>query len=103
MSPKVLPFVFFTVAVSIFLVAFYINMERAKERVSYWRAGSSYMFFRSNGLVGREARAKLVWMKQLGYGEADALVISACQGRAITMTFIGFFALVASFLFSVGP
>jgi len=67
MSPKVLPFVFFTVAVSIFLVAFYINMERAKERVSYWRAGSSYMFLpverigrkRSEGQVGLDEATRL--------------------------------------------
>lgn len=74
---------------------FYLNIRRAKTRVSYWRPGSSYWFLRSSGLRGVKARATQVWMRDLGYEEPEALMIAACQGRARTMSFIGAFSLLA--------
>jgi hypothetical protein len=59
-SPKVQMVVIPLTMFSIFFGAFYLNIRRAKKRVSHWKPGSSYWFIRSNGLVGVKARATRV-------------------------------------------
>ena len=49
------------------------------------------MFLRSISLLGIKSRAKLVWMKELGYDERDAITFAEYQTRAIICAFIGFF------------
>jgi hypothetical protein len=47
------------------------------------------MFLRSNGLGGIKTRARLVWMKELGYDEAEAITLAECQWRANFYAFVG--------------
>jgi uncharacterized membrane protein YgdD (TMEM256/DUF423 family) len=102
-SPNVQAVVIPLMAFSIFFGAFYLNIQRAKKRVSYWRPGSSYLFIRSHGLLGVKVRTRRVWMKELGYEEREALIIAACQERAIVMNFAGWFALFAILYILFGP
>jgi hypothetical protein len=102
-SPNVLAVAVPLTGVSIFFGAFYLNIRRAKKRVSCWRPGSSYLFFRSNGLLGVKVRARRVWMKELGYEEREALIIAGCQERAIVMTGVGVIALVTVVANLAGP
>jgi hypothetical protein len=95
MSPNVQAVVVPLAVLLVVFGPFYLNIQRAKKRVSYWRPGSSYWFLRSSGLRGVKARATQIWVKDLGYEEPEALVIAACQGRARTMSFIGSFSLLA--------
>jgi hypothetical protein len=88
---------------SIIFGAFYLNIQRAKTRVSYWKPGSSYWFLRSNGLIGVKARATRVWMKELGYEEPEALIIARYQECALVMTFAGIISLAVIFSILVGP
>jgi hypothetical protein len=90
-------------ALSIFFGTFYLNIRRAKKRVSHWKPGSSYLFIRSNGVLGVKARATRVWIKELGYEEPDALTIARYQECAIVMTAVGFIALLTVFAILVGP
>src|SRR5215470_13220656 len=57
-SPNAQAVVIPLTALSIFFGAFYFNIRRAKKRVSHWKPGSSYLFIRSNGVLGVKARAK---------------------------------------------
>jgi hypothetical protein len=102
-SPNVQAVVLPLTALSIFFGAFYLNIRRAKKRVSYWRPGSSYLFIRSNGLLGIKARATRVWIKELGYEEPEALIIARYQECAIVMTFAGIIGLAVTFSILVGP
>jgi hypothetical protein len=90
-------------ALSIFFGTFYLNIRRAKKRVSHWKPGSSYLFIRSNGMLGVKARATRVWIKELGYEEPDALTIARYQECAIVMTFAGIIALFVILAILVGP
>jgi A nuclease family of the HNH/ENDO VII superfamily with conserved AHH len=81
MSPNVLAVVVALTGVSIFFGAFYLNIRRAKKRVSRWKPGSSYLFIRSNGLSGVKTRATRVWIKELGYEEPEVLIIARYQKR----------------------
>jgi hypothetical protein len=97
MSPNVLAVVVPLIAFSIFFGAFYLNIRRAKKRVSHWKPGSSYLFIRSNGLGGVKTRATRVWIKELGYEEREALIIAKYQECAIVMTIAGIIALAVIF------
>jgi hypothetical protein len=90
-------------ALSIFFCAFYLNIRRAKKRVSQWQPGSSYLFIRSNGVLGVKARATRVWIRELGYEEPEALAIARYQECAIVMTMVGLIALLTGFYNLVGP
>ena len=74
--------------------SFYFNIQIVKKRVSIWKRDSGYVFLRSIGLLGIKSRAKLVWMKELGYDERDAITLAEYQTRAIICAFMGFFTLV---------
>jgi len=102
-SPKVQMVVIPLTMFSIFFGAFYLNIRRAKKRVSHWKPGSSYWFIRSNGLIGVKARATRVWIKELGYEEPEALTIAGYQECAIVMTFVGVVALFAILASLFGP
>ena len=86
--------VFLVVCISV--VSFYLNIIMAKRRVSVWRSGSTYMFIRSNGMGGIQRRAREVWMNQLGYNGAEAVIIAKHQQRAGLTGFVG-----CSLLFAV--
>jgi hypothetical protein len=102
-SPNVQAVVVPLTALSIYFGAFYLNIRRAKKRISYWRPGSSYWFVRSSGLLGVKVRARRVWIKELGYEEPEALIVARYQECAIVMTLAGFYGLVAIFMILVGP
>jgi hypothetical protein len=102
-SPNVQAVVVLLTGFSIFFGAFYFNIRRAKKHVSCWRPGSSYLFIRSNGLLGVKVRARRVWMKELGYEEREALTIAGYQERAIVMTFVGVITLLTVLANLVGP
>jgi hypothetical protein len=77
---------------SIAFASLYINIRTAKKKVKQWKGYSTYWFWRSQGLFGIENRAKLVWMKEEGYDEAESLVLARYQSRAIfRMVFGGVF------------
>jgi hypothetical protein len=78
---------------SIFFGSFYINMRRAKKQVVHWKGYSTWLFFRSNG-VALTKRAKLVWMKEEGYDEAEALIIAKYQSRAVVCVLVGWVIVV---------
>jgi hypothetical protein len=92
-SPNVQAVAVPLMTLSIFFGVFYLNIRKAKKRVSYWRPGSSYWFVRSNGLLGVKVRAKRIWIKQLGYEEPEARIIARYQECAIVMTLAGVIAL----------
>jgi hypothetical protein len=92
-SPNVQAVVVPLMTLSIFFGVFYLNIRKAKKRVSYWRPGSSYWFVRSNGLLGVKVRAKRIWIKQLAYEEPEARIIARHQECAIVMTLAGVIAL----------
>ena len=96
-SPNVQAVVIPLTALSIFFCAFYFNIRKAKKRVSHWKPGSSYLFIRSNGVLGVKARATRVWIKELGYEEPEALTIARYQECAIVMTIAGIIALAVIF------
>ena len=73
---------------SIYFGSFYINMRRAKKRVVHWKGYSTWLFWRSHGISGIKRRAKF-WMETEGYDEAEALVISNYQSRAILCVVFG--------------
>jgi hypothetical protein len=102
-SPNVQAVVIPLTALSIFFCAFYFNIRKAKKRVSHWKPGSSYLFIRSNGVLGVKARATRVWIKELGYEEPEALTIARYQECAIVMTFVGVIALFTVLANLVGP
>jgi hypothetical protein len=86
---------------SIFFGSFYVNTKRAKKQVVHWKGYSTWLFFRSNGVSGIKRRAKLAWMKMEGYDEAEALIISKYQSRAIVCVAVGWFivfVLAANFI-----
>jgi hypothetical protein len=74
---------------SIFFGSFYVNMRRAQKEVVHWKGYSTWLFFRSNGALGIKYRAKVAWMKLEGYDEAEALIISKYQSRALFCVGIG--------------
>ena len=102
-SPNVQAVVIPLTALSIFFCAFYFNIRRAMKRVSHWKTGSSYLFIRSNGVLGVKARATRVWIKELGYEQPEALTIARYQECAIVMTFVGVITLVTVAAGLVGP
>lgn len=63
-------------------LSFYLAIKRAKRRVSVWKAGSTYMFVRSHGLLGIRTRAQRVWTKELGYDEREAIILAESQSIA---------------------
>ena len=92
MSPDQASF-FVPVSVLGFVFAsFFINIRLAKKRVANWKRWSTYWFVRSNGLFGINNRAASIWVKRLGYGEAEALLLAKYQSQAI------FFALFGGFI-----
>jgi hypothetical protein len=93
MSPNVLAVVVALTGFQSFFGAFYLNIRRAKKRVSHWKPGSSYLFIRSNGLSGVKTRATRVWIKELGYEEPEVLIIARYQECMIVMTIAGIIAL----------
>jgi hypothetical protein len=66
-----------------------------KKMVLHWNGHSTYMFWRSCGLGGVKARAKSVWMKEMGYAEAEAFIISKHQSRAMFFAAVGTFVAMA--------
>ncbi|WP_407117541.1 hypothetical protein [Bradyrhizobium sp. LMG 9283] len=75
--------------IGISFASFYLSIEIAKRQVAVWRRGSTYMFVRSNGMGGVQRRAREVWIKQLGYDEPEASMISTYQSRAGLSAFVG--------------
>ena len=98
MSPSQAPIFFPVLVLSLALASFYINIRMAKKRVTRWRPGSAYWFWRSHGLTGINKRAKLVWMERLGYDEIDALILAKYQSQAFFFAFFGnaLFVIVAA-------
>src|SRR5437588_11268813 len=90
MSPNQAAFVIPMVVLCIYFASFYLCIKMAKRRVSVWRRGSTYMLLRSNGLAGIKARARSVWMKELGYDEPEAVILAEYQTRANLFAFFGF-------------
>lgn len=93
-SPNVQAVVIPMTALSIFFLCLLFQFRRAKKRVSHWKAASSYLFIRSNGVFGVKAGATRVWIKELGYEQPEALTIARYQECAIVMTFVGVITLV---------
>jgi hypothetical protein len=89
-------------ALSIIFGAYFINIRRARKRVSYWRPGSSYWFLMSTGLLGVKVRATRVWIKELDYEEPETLIIARYQECAIVMFLGGTISLVVIFGILVG-
>jgi hypothetical protein len=90
MSPEVGSIVLVIVLLSATAWSFYFNICLAKNRVSVWKRGSTYMFMR---LLGAGRRASLFWMEELGYEESDAVILARYQGRAVRFTVVSFFVL----------
>ena len=93
-SPNQAAFLVPTLVFCIYFAAFYVNIKLAKKRVSIWKRRSTYMFLRTIGLAGVKTKAKLVWMKELGYDEHEAIILAGYQSRAIFSAFICFFIFV---------
>jgi hypothetical protein len=89
MSLEQAPFLLLISMLGIAFASFYASITMAKKRVTKWNRLSTYWFVRSNGLTGINNRAKLVWMKRLGYDEAEALVLARYQSQAIFFTVAG--------------
>lgn len=90
----------FVIPVSVLCIAFasfYLNIRMAKKKVAHWKGYSTWMFLRSHGLTGIKTRARSVWMKELGYDEDEALMLSRLQSRASFYAFFGssLFCLIA--------
>jgi hypothetical protein len=94
MLPHQAAYVVPVLILSIFFGSFYINMRRAKKQVVHWKGYSTWLFFRSNGVAGIKSRAKLVWMKEEGYDEAEALIIAKYQSRAIFWVGVGWLLVI---------
>jgi hypothetical protein len=88
MLPHQVSYIVPVLLLSIFFGSFYVNMRRAKKRVVHWKGYSTWLFFRANG-VALTKRAKLVWMKEEGYDEAEALIIAKYQSRAVVCVLVG--------------
>jgi hypothetical protein len=102
-SPNVQAVLVPLIGISIFFGAFYLNIRRAKKRVSHWKPGSSYLFIRSNGLAGVKTRATRVWIKELGYEQPEAFIIAKYQECAIVMFIAGTIALFVILAILFGP
>jgi hypothetical protein len=89
MSPEQASFIVPISVCSTAFVLMYINILLAKKKVREWKRHSTFFFVNSTGMGGVKRRASLVWMKRLGYEEAEALILAKCQSRVIFQTFVG--------------
>ncbi|MGJ4928199.1 hypothetical protein ACQR1I_16280 [Bradyrhizobium sp. HKCCYLS2038] len=100
MSPTLQSVVIPLAVLSIVCASFHSCATMARKRVSTWKSGATFWFWRTVSLTGLERRAKTIWMDRLGYDEADALVIADYQSLAYFLAgFGGWSVLVAAWYF----
>jgi hypothetical protein len=105
-EPQIMPVEYlpFFLPISVFVVvfaSFYISIRMAKKRVVEWKRGSTSLFLRSFRNFGNRGRS--IWMKELGYDEAEAEILSEYQTQAVFYAILGGVIVIAIARIVKGP